>query len=557
MKNIKSKKKLISFKSLKMQIFIPFLLIIIMSGFSIGFISYKYSVSVTTNKLMENVAEQAKVFNDFGSSDIDTTVVDQILSTMRVGETGSYRVLSVDGQVYFDQNKELIGKNVAKEEYFQKIVSSGTEQGSFIYKENGEEKAIGFYNSQLGPEKMVGLIVIGSVNLSEIEKEAQVILQPILISIVIAILVSALISIFISSRITNPIRQLQTKMKLVEDGDLSIELANHKENEIGQLSASVNNMKNSIRELIEKITTVTLTVTNKSGDLKRATIEMKNGSEQIATTMEVLATGTETQAKHTNHLSNTMEQFTQEVTEANTIGENIYNLSQSVLMKSERGSDLMKSSVNQMDNIEKIVKSSVDKVRKLAHQSQEISKLVLVIKNIAEQTNLLALNAAIEAARAGEHGNGFAVVADEVKKLAEQVSFSVSDITNIVENIQAETKEVTDSLESGYCEVERGALQIRTTGETFGEIESSLTNMEETIKSVSKTFKNISEKSKEMKDGVEEIASISEQSAAGVEQTSANAQESYSSMEEVANSSAVLSKLAEELNQTIIRFKLK
>ena len=100
------------------------------------------------------------------------------------------------------------------------------------------------------------------------------------------------------------------------------------------------------------------------------------------------------------------------------------------------GSQLMLGSTKQMKTIDEIVKGSVQNVQNLNVDSQEISKLVVVIKDIADQTNLLALNAAIEAARAGEHGRGFSVVAEEVRKLAEQTAASVTEITGIVENIQ-------------------------------------------------------------------------------------------------------------------------
>ena len=79
---------------------------------------------------------------------------------------------------------------------------------------------------------------------------------------------------------------------------------------------------------------------------------------------------------------------------------------------------------------------NVDKAIEAGKIVEDVKVMAETIKGIATQTNLLALNAAIEASRAGEQGKGFAVVADEVRKLAEQSTTSISNIENIVMEIE-------------------------------------------------------------------------------------------------------------------------
>ena len=86
--------------------------------------------------------------------------------------------------------------------------------------------------------------------------------------------------------------------------------------------------------------------------------------------------------------------------------------------------------------------AAVKKVKSLEESTQKISNIVEIITAIAGQTNLLALNATIESARAGEAGKGFAVVANEVKGLANQTSSATNEITQMIELIQQETRDV-------------------------------------------------------------------------------------------------------------------
>ncbi|WP_164667915.1 methyl-accepting chemotaxis protein [Virgibacillus doumboii] len=376
-------------------------------------------------------------------------------------------------------------------------------------------------------------------------------------SLAVAMITGGLLVYFTSRRVTRNLNRVVEVSNQIADGDLSAKTIEYNGNdEIGDLSSAVNTMSANLRNVIQQVANVSESVNSQSEELTQSANEVKSGSEQIATTMQELSSGSETQANSASDLSSTMASFSDKAQGANENGERIQQASNEVLVMTNKGSKLMESSTQQMTKIDQIVKEAVKKVEGLDSQSQEISKLVSVIRDIADQTNLLALNAAIEAARAGEHGKGFAVVADEVRKLAEQVSVSVTDITDIVASIQNESSAVADSLQGGYHEVEQGTEQIRSTSETFNDIDTAVKEMVDRINTVSENLSEIAASSQEMNGSIEEIASISEESAAGVEQTSASAQQTSSSMEEVAASSEDLAKLAEELNGLVRRFKL-
>lgn len=378
-----------------------------------------------------------------------------------------------------------------------------------------------------------------------------------LISVTASVIIGSLLVFFISRLVSKNLNQVVQVSNQIADGDLDISPIEYQgKDEIGKLAHSVNIMGSNLKNMISQISSISETVSSQSEELTRSANEVKAGSEQVAVTMQELSVGSESQATNSSALSDTMNSFSSKVALANDNGDKINQSSDKVMNLTIEGLDLMGASVRQMGIIDNIVQEAVGKVKGLDSQSQKITKLVSVIKAIADQTNLLALNAAIEAARAGEHGRGFAVVADEVRKLAEQVSVSVTDITGIVASIQNESSAVAASLQAGYEEVEKGTSQIETTGDTFMGINQAVQEMVNHIKEISDSLTTMSAESQHMGGAIEEIAAVSEEAAAGIQQTSASSQQTSSSMEEMARSSSDLANLAEELNGLVRQFRL-
>lgn len=379
----------------------------------------------------------------------------------------------------------------------------------------------------------------------------------IILTSIVATIMAIVIGTFMGRIIGVPLKKVSQKLDHISKGDLTepVEVTKRKD-EIGILINATSKMQEELKNLINLVADATVQVLSSSEELTQSTNEVVVGAEQVATTMQELATGAEAQANSTSEFSEHMQEFSETIEDSSKESEKIYQTSTNVYSLTKDGREMMANSVSQMQSIDNIVKNSVDGIKELDVKSGEISKLVGVIESIAEQTNLLALNAAIEAARVGDQGKGFAVVADEIRQLAEQVSVSVVDITDIVNNIQSESAKLVIGLETGYEQVEKGTSQIQQTGETFNKISSSVESMGNAIKEISNRLAGNRSTTKTMRTNIEEIAGLSEQSAAGIEQTSATAQQTTSTMQEVSSSSEELANLAEKLSNLVERFKI-
>lgn len=373
----------------------------------------------------------------------------------------------------------------------------------------------------------------------------------------IATLIAFLMAYIVIKMIVSPIKRLMLRMDSITLGQLNHPaLKVQSIDELGQLTVATNEMTKKLQTMVQQIQQESTNVNNSTTLLNQSADEVTQGATQTAQTIGQIAEGSEEQAIAASSLRDLMSQFNASIIETVQDSQAIEKFSIDISQKTAHGLMIMQQSEKQMQTIDTIVKNSVTRVSGLNEQTQEISQLVSVITTIADQTNLLALNAAIEAARAGEHGKGFAVVADEVRKLAEQVSYSVKDISGIVGSIQSEAGQVVTTLKNGYEEVERGTLQVNLSNETYQEISNAILEMGATTKGIASKLTHIQAESKHIDNAIENIAAVTEESAASSQETAATIEEVASSMDEISVQAQQLATSADELQLLVKQFKL-
>ncbi|MFC7493062.1 MULTISPECIES: methyl-accepting chemotaxis protein [unclassified Nocardioides] len=220
--------------------------------------------------------------------------------------------------------------------------------------------------------------------------------------------------------ITGPVRRMVDQLRLVATGRLDVRSDFQRGDEVGQMSAALDEALASISDSMRQVGTNADGLTEASQRLAGVSAQMSHAATDAAGQTDLVATA----ADQVSHNVQTVAAGTEE-------------MSASIREIAHNATDAAGVAGRAVEAAE----ATTATVAKLGESSSEVGNVIKVINSIAEQTNLLALNATIEAARAGEAGKGFAVVANEVKELAQETARATEDISRRIEAIQADTGE--------------------------------------------------------------------------------------------------------------------
>lgn len=360
-----------------------------------------------------------------------------------------------------------------------------------------------------------------------------------IVTIVIILMVSILLFIYVMKRIVTPIQIITGASKNLAEGNLGFQIDVTDNNEIGELSDTLNTSVKNLKVYISDITKVLDGIASGNlaseseieyvGDFVQIQKAIETISREQSATMEQIRASASQVDSGANQVAMGAQSLAQGSTEQASEVDNLLHMIEQIADQIDNNARSATLTTSEADKVGEQIHICNDQMQEMAEAmsqisscSGEIQHIIKTIDDIAFQTNILALNAAVEAARAGSAGKGFAVVADEVRNLAAKSADAVKDTTELIDK----------------------TLHMVDTGSKLTEVtQQSLHSVVEGAGAVTTQIKVISDASQEQETAINHIKDSISQISTVIQSNSATSEESAAASEELAGQAQILKSL--------------
>lgn len=323
----------------------------------------------------------------------------------------------------------------------------------------------------------------------------------------LALLAGLFAAVAIARQITVPLSVTVELARRIAKGDLTPQAKSARRDELGELQNTVLDMAHSLNALVKGIGSGVTHISTSAEKLSAMSEQTSAGVRQQKVEVDQVAT-----AMH--EMASTVQEVARNTTDASaaaTLAEE----------QARHGGAVVKQATRQISELSDAIEALGGAMNTLTQDSEQIGKVIDVIKAVAEQTNLLALNAAIEAARAGEQGRGFAVVADEVRSLAQRTQNSTQEIETLITALQQGTQAASTLMVSSRERTLDTVALAQKAEHAIGEINQSIGTIQQMSLQISAAAEQQSAVADEINKSIINVRDVADQSATASQHSAA------------------------------------
>ncbi|MDR5659500.1 methyl-accepting chemotaxis protein [Serpentinicella sp. ANB-PHB4] len=494
----------------------------------------------------------------------DGVALSNVTDGLGIGEQGYAYMINHEGTVVAHPNRDHVFNqwNPIEDVKDNPSIESVANHVSRVIDEKRGINAYSFGSDNLysayAPIEGSEWIIVTVANQDEVLSALPRLQRNIIIIALIILVISITISYLIGNSICNPIIKTISYADKIAALDITENVPSKftkRKDEVGLLAFSIQTVMENLREFLRQVTNISQQVASSSEELTATSHQSSTAADEVARTIEEIALSANEQAKDTEggvsktvELSSIIEEDLEDMAQ-------ITNATNELTELKDDGVENIKLLINKTKDSDRAIKAIYQSTIDTNQSAEKINEASRLIESIAEQTNLLALNAAIEAARAGEAGKGFAVVAEEIRTLAEQSTRSVKDIDNMLKVLQRNSQNSVKTMQEVLTIIEEQVSSVDVTEKKFEGISMQIENVKDTVSKSVSSVEAMDKMKNELANVMQNLAAVAEENAAGTQEASASVEEQTASMGEIASASEALAQLAEDMQQSISKFK--
>ena len=361
----------------------------------------------------------------------------------------------------------------------------------------------------------------------------------------------------LDQKLQRSIKELAESLSSVANKNLSISTPTYPGDPLADVKNDLNTSISAINGVMSSILNQSQSLERSITDVSRATLDLSEGSEQVAQTSQDASDAITNQVRELDQVSRDITDLSASIEEITANAQDVQKLIAQVATSGNQAVHQGEDATGKMKIVEDISREATKQIVNLNNRMSEVGKIVQMIGDIANQTNLLALNAAIEAARAGEHGRGFAVVAGEVKNLAGESKQATGNIGELISSLMKESEMTASSMKKAFEAISSGAESVGNALSSLNQIAGDIDIAAANLSEITQATESQAEATNRVTQNVEHINQMIAGQEKKMTDLAAVAQESSAATEEIASASSEITHMAKNLKEQVEGFQLQ